>query len=156
MTASAATPQTGSSDNFRKAADAASAAANAAADAVKNLRVPDMAVLDVDIKKSVTWNFLVQLVLSGVSWAIAFFTSHAAVAKVRETCMLYSLHCLPALGLLLSSDTCLASSTFHRTTSHPFVLIWTDTLALRRCTAETTPLSHNHRRAPAYTSPPPC
>lgn len=79
--ASAASP--GAGDNLRRAADAANAAANAAADAVRGLRVPDMAVLDVDIKKSVTLNFLVQLVLTGVSWAIAFFTSHATMAKVR-------------------------------------------------------------------------
>lgn len=43
-----------------------------------------MAVLDVDIKKTLTWNFLAQLALTVISWGIAFFTSHAALAKVSR------------------------------------------------------------------------
>lgn len=74
-------------DDLRKAGEslqkAAGAALGSAADAVKNLKVPDMAKLDVDIKQTVTWNFLAQLVLTGVSWGIAFVTSHATMAKVR-------------------------------------------------------------------------
>jgi hypothetical protein len=69
-------------DAASAAKDAASAAASAAADAVKSLKVPDMAKLDIDIKKTLTWNFLAQLALTAVSWAIAFTTSHAAMAKV--------------------------------------------------------------------------
>jgi hypothetical protein len=69
-------------DAASAAKDAATAAASAAADAVKNLKVPDMAKLDIDIKKTLTWNFLAQLALTAVSWAIAFTTSHAAMAKV--------------------------------------------------------------------------
>lgn len=61
---------------------AATAAVGAATDAVKNFKVPDMAKLDVDIRQTVTWNFLVQLALTVVSWAIAFFTSHTTMAKV--------------------------------------------------------------------------
>jgi uncharacterized membrane protein YgcG len=45
-------------------------------------QVPDMAKLDVDIRQTVTWNFLAQLALTAVSWAIAFFTSHTTMAKV--------------------------------------------------------------------------
>jgi hypothetical protein len=76
---------TAAKDAANAAKGAASAAANAAADAVKNLKVPDMAKLDIDIKKTLTWNFLAQLALTGVSWAIAFTTSHAAMAKVGAT-----------------------------------------------------------------------
>lgn len=75
-----------SADDLRKAGEslqkAAGAAVGAAADAVKNLKVPDMAKLDVDIRKTVTWNFLAQLALTVMSWAIAFFTSHTTLAKV--------------------------------------------------------------------------
>jgi hypothetical protein len=39
--------------------------------------------LDVDIKQLITWNFLVQLGLTAVSWAVVFFTSHAGLAAVR-------------------------------------------------------------------------
>jgi hypothetical protein len=46
------------------------------------LQVPDMAKLDVDIRQTVTWNFLAQLALTAISWAIAFFTSHTTMAKV--------------------------------------------------------------------------
>jgi hypothetical protein len=42
-----------------------------------------MAKLDVDIRQTVTWNFLVQLGLTAVSWAIAFLTSHTTMAKVQ-------------------------------------------------------------------------
>lgn len=72
-------------DSYRRATDAANAATNAATNAARNLKVPDMAVLDIDIKKTVTFNFIVQLLLTGVSWAIAFFTSHAALAKVSQS-----------------------------------------------------------------------
>jgi hypothetical protein len=41
-----------------------------------------MAKLDVDIRQTVTWNFLVQLALTAISWGIAFVTSHASMAKV--------------------------------------------------------------------------
>ncbi|KAF6265331.1 hypothetical protein COO60DRAFT_1479916 [Scenedesmus sp. NREL 46B-D3] len=68
-------------DAANAAKDAAAAAAIAAGDAVKNLRVPDMAKLDIDMKKTLTWNFAAQLTLTGMSWAIAFTTSHAAMAK---------------------------------------------------------------------------
>jgi len=76
----------GSADELRKAGEslkkAAGAAVGSAADAVKNMKVPDMAKLDVDIRQTVTWNFLVQLALTAISWAIAFFTSHTTMAKV--------------------------------------------------------------------------
>lgn len=41
-----------------------------------------MAKLDVDIRQTVTWNFLVQLALTAISWGIAFVTSHTSMAKV--------------------------------------------------------------------------
>lgn len=79
----------GSADELKKAGEslqkAAGAAVASAADAVKNLKVPDMARLDVDIKKTVTYNFLAQLVLTAVSWGIAFITSHTTLAKVSVT-----------------------------------------------------------------------
>jgi len=69
-------------DTASKVKATAAQTASQAADAVKNLKVPDMAQLDVDIKKTVIWNFLVQLVLTAVSWGIAFLTSHTSLAKV--------------------------------------------------------------------------
>uniref|UniRef100_A0A383VGL2 Uncharacterized protein n=1 Tax=Tetradesmus obliquus TaxID=3088 RepID=A0A383VGL2_TETOB len=113
-----------SSENFQKAAnqaasaakdaasaakDAASAAASAAADAVKNLKVPDMAMLDIDIKKTLTWNFLAQLALTGVSWAIAFTTSHAAMAKGAS---IHPTTALLMVGVLLSGYSAYLSYTY--------------------------------------------
>eukprot|EP00878_Enallax_costatus_P001419 GHUV01001569.1.p1 GENE.GHUV01001569.1~~GHUV01001569.1.p1 ORF type:complete len:259 (+),score=78.83 GHUV01001569.1:88-864(+) len=98
-----------SGDNIKRAADAATAAANAAADAVRQLRVPDMAVLDVDIKKTVTYNFIVQLVLTGVSWAIAFFTSHATLAKGAGV---HPTTALLMVGVLLSGYSAYLSYTY--------------------------------------------
>jgi hypothetical protein len=48
----------------------------------KSIKVP-VPKLDVDIKQLVTWNFLVQLALTAISWAVVFFTSHATMARVR-------------------------------------------------------------------------
>lgn len=84
-TAAAQQAADAASNAANKAADAASKAAGKAADAVKNFQVPDMAQLDVNIKQTVSWNFLVQLALTAVSWGIAFFTSHASMAKVRRS-----------------------------------------------------------------------
>jgi hypothetical protein len=82
-----------SAEELRKAGEsvkkAASAALGSAADAVKNMKVPDMAKLDVDIRQTVTWNFLAQLALTAISWAIAFFTSHTTLAKVRHVCCVF-------------------------------------------------------------------
>lgn len=41
--------------------------------------------LDVDINALVNWNFLLQLFLAGVSWAVIFFTSHTQLAKVQHS-----------------------------------------------------------------------
>lgn len=109
VAAQTATTASSGGDSLRRAADAATAAANAAADAVKNLKVPDMAVLDVDIKKTVTYNFFAQLVLTGVSWGIAFFTSHATLAKGTGV---HFTTALLMVGVLLSGYSAYLSYTY--------------------------------------------
>eukprot|EP00882_Tetradesmus_deserticola_P002894 GHRQ01003076.1.p1 GENE.GHRQ01003076.1~~GHRQ01003076.1.p1 ORF type:complete len:276 (+),score=97.73 GHRQ01003076.1:100-927(+) len=106
---SAAQAASSAKDAANAAKDAAAAAASAAADAVKNLRMPDMAKLDIDIKKTLSWNFLAQLALTGMSWAIAFTTSHAAMAqgaKVHPTTALLM------VGVLLSGYSTYLSYTY--------------------------------------------
>eukprot|EP00882_Tetradesmus_deserticola_P003701 GHRQ01003915.1.p1 GENE.GHRQ01003915.1~~GHRQ01003915.1.p1 ORF type:complete len:181 (+),score=73.56 GHRQ01003915.1:902-1444(+) len=71
--------------------------------------MPDMAKLDIDIKKTLSWNFLAQLALTGMSWAIAFTTSHAAMAqgaKVHPTTALLM------VGVLLSGYSTYLSYTY--------------------------------------------
>jgi hypothetical protein len=119
-----ATASGGSTDELRKAGESLQKAAGAAlgsaqqvaqqkaqqaADAVKNLKVPDMAKLDVDIRQTVTWNFLVQLALTAVSWAIAFFTSHTTMAKGAGV---HPTTALLMIGVLLSGYSCYLSYTY--------------------------------------------
>lgn len=103
----------GSADELRKAGEslkkAAGAAVGSAADAVKNMKVPDMAKLDVDIRQTVTWNFLVQLALTAISWAIAFFTSHTTMAKGAGV---HPTTALLMIGVLLSGYSAYLSYTY--------------------------------------------
>ncbi|GBF98793.1 hypothetical protein Rsub_11375 [Raphidocelis subcapitata] len=61
-----------------KAKDTASAAASKLKDKL------NQATLDVDIKQLLQYNFLAQLVLTAVSWAVVFFTSHINMAKITS------------------------------------------------------------------------
>ncbi|KIZ07923.1 hypothetical protein MNEG_0040 [Monoraphidium neglectum] len=62
-----------------KTKDAASAAVDRAVDTATKLRgALNQATLDLDITQLVRYNFLVQLVLTAISWAVVFFTAHAS------------------------------------------------------------------------------
>jgi len=65
-----------------KTAEVAKQGVNTVKTAVKNLELPgQLPDIDVDIGPLVKLNFLAQVVLTGVSWAVVFFSTHAGLAK---------------------------------------------------------------------------